>query len=322
MKSRTFSSTILLSVVFLSLAQIALADECTNSDCSSSHSGFEHRSDGNSFHIEVWEETVVPGQPGGPIEPPPPPSSPENPPPAEDIPAPAEVPQAEPSGNAESIQIDPKSAFNPSILSLFTAVAPDGCQLWITYDPRMSCLIPIRPDPEPHVDMQPFNWDTYPGTDTKTLISSASTMITLDGAGLEVAPFLPRDQFTNIHTVVYTTRHEITKTVRLYGKDITITFRPTYYVYNFNDGTQPIKTTSPGHPWPNMDLIHYYKHPVPTITEYVTLTTTWNATTRNPWTGKTETINKAITTTETSRPFRIRKLHTHLTDTAEELMGH
>ena len=191
------------------------------------------------------------------------------------------------------------------------------------------------PPPEPGQDA-PQN---RPPT-TRELLLAAATLIHPDGAGLRKRP--EGVSYTNrrIPTLVNVTHPTQTHTVRLLGRDITVTLTAQEYTWNWGDDTPNTVTSSPGAAWeegmdPNTDptlIRHYYTAPegwksfldgpYPKATRTITLTTTWAGTATNPFTGDTQTINGLVTTTETTDPFRLDHLIINNTDTAEEKQGH
>ena len=191
------------------------------------------------------------------------------------------------------------------------------------------------PPPEPGQDA-PQN---RPPT-TRELLLAAATLIHPDGAGLRKRP--EGVSYTNrrIPTLVNVTHPTQTHTVRLLGRDITVTLTAQEYTWNWGDDTPGTVTSSPGAAWeegmdPNTDptlIRHYYTAPggwksfldgpYPKATRTITLTTTWAGTATNPFTGDTQTINGLVTTTETTDPFRLDHLIINNTDTSEEKQGH
>ena len=191
------------------------------------------------------------------------------------------------------------------------------------------------PPPEPGQDA-PQN---RPPT-TRELLLAAATLIHPDGAGLRKRP--EGVSYTNrrIPTLVNVTHPTQTHTVRLLGRDITVTLTAQEYTWDWGDDTPGTVTSSPGAAWvtgmdPNTDptlIRHYYTAPggwksfldgpYPKATRTITLTTTWAGTATNPFTGDTQTINGLVTTTETTDPFRLDHLIINNTDTAEEKQGH
>ena len=175
---------------------------------------------------------------------------------------------------------------------------------------------------------------------TRELLLAAATLIHPDGAGLRKRP--EGVSYTNrrIPTLVNVTHPTQTHTVRLLGRDITVTLTAQEYTWNWGDDTPGTVTSSPGAAWeegmdPNTDptlIRHYYTAPggwksfldgpYPKATRTITLTTTWAGTATNPFTGDTQTINGLVTTTETTDPFRLDHLIINNTDTSEEKQGH
>ena len=191
------------------------------------------------------------------------------------------------------------------------------------------------PPPEPGQDPP----QDRPPT-TRELLLAAATLIHPDGAGLRKRP--EGVSYTNrrIPTLVNVTHPTQTHTVRLLGRDVTVTLTAQEYTWDWGDDTPGTVTSSPGAAWvtgmdPNTDpalIRHYYKAPggwksfldgpYPRATRTITLTTTWAGTATNPFTGDTQTINGLVTTTETTDPFRLDHLIINNTDTAEEKQGH
>lgn len=191
------------------------------------------------------------------------------------------------------------------------------------------------PPPEPGQDA-PQN---RPPT-TRELLLAAATLIHPDGAGLRKRP--EGVSYTNrrIPTLVNVTHPTQTHTVRLLGRDVTVTLTAQEYTWDWGDDTPNTVTSSPGAAWeegmdPNTDptlIRHYYTAPggwksfldgpYPQATRTITLTTTWAGTATNPFTGETQTINGLVTTTETTDPFRLDHLIINNTDTSEEKQGH
>ena len=194
---------------------------------------------------------------------------------------------------------------------------------------------PLPSDPEGGSDQDPGRIPT-----TRDILYLATAVIHADGAGLYKRP--ADVSYTNKHipTLVAATRPTQTHVVTMFGREVTVTFTATSYTWSWGDGTPDLTTTSPGVPWhkgmkPNTDpalIRHYYTPPngwrsrfdgpYPNATRTITLTTTWAGTATNPFTGKTQTINGLVTTTETTGPFRLSHLLISNTDTWEESQGH
>ncbi|MDO4259471.1 MAG: hypothetical protein Q4C87_08125 [Actinomycetaceae bacterium] len=153
---------------------------------------------------------------------------------------------------------------------------------------------------------------------TTRIVDYASGFAGVKGAGLVVEPY--RHKVTKVPVVVHASQPRQVKEVELFGRKIAVTFVGTSFVFDFNDGSEPLVSATPGAPYPSMELQHIYRKGSPAQT--VTLTTTWEVTLTNPWTGQTSTTKDALVTVETSDPFRVYSIHTYLTDTAEEEAGH
>ena len=162
---------------------------------------------------------------------------------------------------------------------------------------------------------------------TETIVRTALARVPVSGAGLS---WQPRNKsYTNagVPTIVYAATPSQTHTTALFGHEVSITLTASQYSYDFGDGTPPLVTTRAGEPWRRGNkearLTHHYEE----VTRggerrVIALTTTWDATTTNPFTGETLTLPSIITTTERSSPFPVSHLRIDLTDTADEQDGH
>ena len=162
---------------------------------------------------------------------------------------------------------------------------------------------------------------------TDTIVRTALARVPVSGAGLS---WQPRNKsYTNagVPTIVYAATPTQTHTTALFGREVSITLTASQYSYDFGDGTPPLVTARAGEPWRRGNkearLTHHYEE----VTRggerrTITLTTTWDATTTNPFTGQTLTLPSIITTTERSDPFPVSHLRIDLTDTADEQDGH
>ena len=162
---------------------------------------------------------------------------------------------------------------------------------------------------------------------TETIVRTALARVAVSGAGLSWQP--RKKSYTNagVPTIVYATAPSQTHTTALFGHEVSITLTASQYSYDFGDGTPPLVTARAGEPWRRGNkearLTHHYEQ----VTRgderrTITLTTTWDATTTNPFTGQTLTLPSIITTTERSSPFPVSHLRIDLTDTADEQDGH
>ncbi len=162
---------------------------------------------------------------------------------------------------------------------------------------------------------------------TETIVRTALARVPVSGAGLSWQP--RKKSYTNVGvpTIVYAATPSQTHTTALFGREVSITLTASRYSYDFGDSTPPLVTTRAGEPWRRGNkearLTHHYEQ----VTRgderrTITLTTTWDATTTNPFTGQTLTLPSIITTTERSSPFPVSHLRIDLTDTADEQDGH
>ena len=162
---------------------------------------------------------------------------------------------------------------------------------------------------------------------TETIVRTALARVPVSGAGLSWQP--RKKSYTNVGvpTIVYATAPTQSHTTSLFGREVSITLTASQYSYDFGDGTAPLVTSRAGEPWRRGNkearLTHHYEQ----VTRgderrTITLTTTWDATTTNPFTGQTLTLPSIITTTEQSTPFPVSHLRIDLTDTADEQDGH
>ncbi len=162
---------------------------------------------------------------------------------------------------------------------------------------------------------------------TETIVRTALSQVPVSGAGLSWQP--RKKSYTNVGvpTIVYAASPTQSHTTSLFGREVSITLTASQYSYDFGDSTPPLVTTRAGEPWRRGNkearLTHHYEQ----VTRggerrTITLTTTWDATTTNPFTGQTLTLPSIITTTEQSSPFPVSHLRIDLTDTADEQDGH
>ena len=162
---------------------------------------------------------------------------------------------------------------------------------------------------------------------TETIVRTALARVPVSGAGLSWQP--RKKSYTNagVPTIVYAASPTQSHATSLFGHEVSITLTASQYSYDFGDGTAPLVTSRAGEPWRRGNkearLTHHYEQ----VTRgderrTITLTTTWDATTTNPFTGQTLTLPSIITTTEQSTSFPVSHLRIDLTDTADEQDGH
>ena len=162
---------------------------------------------------------------------------------------------------------------------------------------------------------------------TETIVRTALARVAVSGAGLSWQP--RKKSYTNVGvpTIVYATAPSQTHTTSLFGREVSITLTAARYSYDFGDSTPPLVTTRAGEPWRRGNkearLTHHYEETTRGgERRTITLTTTWDATTTNPFTGETLTLPAVVATTERSDPFPVSHLRIDLTDTADEQDGH
>ena len=162
---------------------------------------------------------------------------------------------------------------------------------------------------------------------TETIVRTALARVPVSGAGLSWQP--RKKSYTNVGvpTIVYAASPAQSHTASLFGREVVITLTASRYSYDFGDSTPPLVTTRAGEPWRRGNkearLTHHYEETTSgDERRVITLTTTWNATTTNPFTGETLTLPAVVTTTERSDPFPVSHLRIDLTDTADEQDGH
>ena len=162
---------------------------------------------------------------------------------------------------------------------------------------------------------------------TETIVRTALARVPVSGAGLSWQP--RKKSYTNVGvpTIVYAASPTQSHTASLFGREVVITLTASRYSYDFGDGTAPLVTSRAGEPWRRGNkearLTHHYEETTSGgERRVIALTTTWDATTTNPFTGQTLTLPSIITTTERSDPFPVSHLRIDLTDTADEQDGH
>lgn len=135
-----------------------------------------------------------------------------------------------------------------------------------------------------------------------SMLYTAVAVARIDGAGLVVEP--SRDWvYKDIPTLAHARHQTLTTTAAVFNLNIPITFTATNYVFDFHSGEQPIHTTTPGLPYPDMSIHSVYRDEHPA--QHVTLTTLWDAEASHPLTGQTLHIPGALRTVEHSPTFRV-----------------
>lgn len=78
----------------------------------------------------------------------------------------------------------------------------------------------------------------------------------------------------NFETIFHTQARPFVRTVRLLGQRVRLEIRPSGYLWSWGDGSSE-RTTSPGAPYPDKDVVHRYQHAHVTVRHRVTIT--WSA---------------------------------------------
>ena len=190
--------------------------------------------------------------------------------------------------------------------------------------------VPGTPTPTPETGDEPAEEEgggEGEAPSVETIVRTALSRVAVSGAGLSWQP--RKKSYTNVGvpTIVYAATPTQSHTTALFGREVTITLTASQYSYDFGDGTPPLVTTRAGQAWRKGNkearLTHHYEQTTHgDERRTITLTTTWDATTTNPFTGQTLTLPAVVTTTEKSDPFPISHLRIDLTDTADEQDGH
>ena len=188
--------------------------------------------------------------------------------------------------------------------------------------------VPGTPTPTPADEGEPAEGGGEgEAPSAETIVRTALSRVAVSGAGLSWQP--RKKSYTNVGvpTIVYAATPTQSHTTALFGREVVITLTASQYSYDFGDGTPPLVTTRAGEPWRRGNkearLTHHYEQTTRgDERRTITLTTTWDATTTNPFTGQTLTLPAVVTTTEKSDPFPVSHLRIDLTDTADEQDGH
>lgn len=113
----------------------------------------------------------------------------------------------------------------------------------------------------------------------------------------------------NMDTIVLTDPAEQTFRTTLLGYGVDVVATPTQFTWDFGDGAQHLTTTSPGHAYPNQDVVHAYRE---LGTAAVTLTTTWSGRYRVDGDDDWHDVVGTAQTTSTAAPFEIVERRSHL----------
>ena len=125
---------------------------------------------------------------------------------------------------------------------------------------------------------------------------------------ITVQPDRP-DVFVNMPTIVYTDPAVQAFATTLAGFPIEVEATPTTYTWDFGDGSAPIETTSPGHPYPDHDVAYPYPREG---TFTITLTTTYSGRYRLAGSTTWLPVVGTAATTSTAGPLTPEEHETHL----------
>lgn len=127
---------------------------------------------------------------------------------------------------------------------------------------------------------------------------------------LRVQPAAPT-VLVNIETITMTDATTQHFTIDLLGYPVEVEATPSAFVWDYGDGSEPVRTTSPGHPYPDHDVFHEYRAPgTYTITLTAELTGRYRLAGTTQWLPVTGTA----TTTATSPPITAVEAPVHLVD--------
>lgn len=140
------------------------------------------------------------------------------------------------------------------------------------------------------------------GVDPIDLLHTAVALARIDGAGPVVEP--GRDWvYQGVPTLAHAAHQSVETSVTLFDLDVPVRFDAVEYVFDFHSGQPPVRTSEPGQPYPDMTIqgVYQAEHP----SQFVTLTTMWDASVIHPVTGDVLSVPGALRTVETSRTFRV-----------------
>jgi hypothetical protein len=95
-----------------------------------------------------------------------------------------------------------------------------------------------------------------PAAVTGPLVAAALRRISIPPAELAIQPPNGRT-LVNFATNFYTDREEFTRTVRLLGQRVELRITPAEFTWHFDDGERTT-TTTPGAPYPELEVTHEY----------------------------------------------------------------
>ena len=149
---------------------------------------------------------------------------------------------------------------------------------------------------------------TCPQDAVPTFTETDFRRLPLAPQAITVQPDRP-DVFVNMPTIVYTDPAVQAFATTLAGFPIEVEATPTTYTWDFGDGSAPIATTSPGHPYPDHDVAYPYPREG---TFTITLTTTYSGRYRLAGSTTWLPVVGTATTTSTAGPLTPEEHETHL----------
>jgi hypothetical protein len=105
----------------------------------------------------------------------------------------------------------------------------------------------------------------------------------------------------NFDTILYTDAKPLDRTITLLGQRIDLAIRPSSFRWVHGDGTSQI-TSTPGAPYPAMEVLHRYQHAHVTVAVHVEVT--WSATYRLN-AGASQAVAGTVTTVGPPTDLRI-----------------
>jgi len=108
------------------------------------------------------------------------------------------------------------------------------------------------------VDASDYCQSATPATPAATppLVAAALRRVRIPAAVLQVQPPNGRT-LVNFATNFYTDREQFTRSLRLLGQRVQLRITPSRFTWHYDDG-ETATTTSPGSPYPDLDVTHDY----------------------------------------------------------------
>ena len=113
----------------------------------------------------------------------------------------------------------------------------------------------------------------------------------------------------NKETIVYTDPTPVTLTTQLLGQTVTVEATPTWFTYDWGDGSGPERTTDSCAPYPAFDVFHIYED----LGEVaITITTEWSGRYQVEGDPQWREVTGTATTTATGPLFEVQERRSHL----------